>query len=356
MREAHATLARVNDIAPALVIAACGMLISALVVAGSLVYARRRGMLDQPGRRRSHRQATPRGGGIGIVVSLLVCAMPSLALFPQAASAATVAVLALALLAVAAVGWCDDHRPLPVLPRIGVHLLASLAVVAVLLAPAAHADARTWAWLVPVAVVFAGSINAHNFMDGIDALLGLQAVFVLTAYAWLAWAGGEPALMTGCVASAAACVGFLLYNFPPARIFMGDVGSGTLGLLIAAMAGMLVQGSTALLWPCLILPSAFLVDAGLTLLARILAGKRWYTAHREHLYQWMVRAGFSHARTDAMYLLWNLIITAPAAWAALHWRVSGPLLCATVYAFSAVTWCAGRRMCLAGVRSNARAA
>lgn len=356
VREAHATLARVNELLPILVIAACGFLVSALMVAASLVYARRRGLLDQPGHRRSHRQPTPRGGGIGIVVSVLICAMPALAVLPQAASRTTAAALALALAAVAVAGWRDDHASLPILPRILVHLLASFAVAAVLLAPAARVDSQSWMWLVPVAIVFAGSINAHNFMDGIDGLLGMQSVVVLAGYALLAQADGDFALTAAAAASAAACLGFLLFNRPPARIFMGDVGSGMLGLLLAALAGLLIQRSPVMLWPCLILSSAFLVDAGLTLSQRILTGKRWYTAHREHLYQWMVRAGFSHARTDAMYLLWNLIIAAPAAWAAVHWPALGPMLCAVVFASAAVAWCVGKRACLANVRGNPRVA
>ena len=341
---------------PIIISAACGFLVSVIVVAASLAYARKRGLLDMPGQRRSHTQPTPRGGGLGIVIAVLVCAVPALAWAPQAAPRATVIVLSLALLAVAAVGWRDDHVPLPVLPRIGVHLLAALAVSAVLLFPAAQLDSRLWAWLVPIAIVVAGSINAHNFMDGIDGLLGLQACFVLVGYALLAWTLNDAALAAAAMASAAACFGFLLFNRPPARIFMGDVGSGTLGLLIAAFAGLLVQGSPSLLWPCLILSSGFLVDAGLTLLARILAGKRWYTAHREHLYQWMVRTAFSHARTDAMYLLWNLIIAAPAAWIALHWPAFGLLSCAAVYAFACMMWWAGKRACLVAVRSSPRAA
>ena len=339
-----------------LISTASGFLVSVFVVAASIAYARKRGLLDLPGQRRSHTQPTPRGGGLGIVIAVLVCAMPALALFPQAERSTTVVVLALSLLAVAAVGWRDDHAPMPVLPRISVHLLASLAVGAVLLYPAAQSDPSLWVWLVPIAIIFAGSINSHNFMDGIDALLGLQALFLLVGYALLAHASADVALVAAMLASAAACFGFLLFNRPPARIFMGDVGSGTLGLLIATFAALLVQHTFELLWPCLILSSAFLVDAGLTLLARILAGKRWYTAHREHLYQWMVRAGFSHARTDAMYLLWNLIIAAPAAWAALHWPAFGLAVCAAVYAFACVVWCAGKRACLTAVRSTPRAA
>ena len=344
------------EIVPTIISAACGFLVSVIVVAASLAYARKRGLLDLPGQRRSHTQPTPRGGGIGIVVAVLVCAMPVLTLLPRPRPLGTVIVLGLMLLAVAAVGWRDDHAPLPVLPRIGVHLFTALATGALLLLPVAQSDPRLWVWLIPVSIIIAGSINAHNFMDGIDALLGMQATFVLIGYALLARQMDQTALTAAALTSATACLGFLLFNRPPARIFMGDVGSGTLGWLLAAFAGLLVQRSFAMLWPCAILSSAFIVDAGLTLLARMLTGKRWYTAHREHLYQWMVRAGFSHARTDAMYLLWNLIIAAPAAWAALHWPAFGLAVCAAVYAFACVVWCAGKRACLTAVRSTPRAA
>ena len=332
--------------------AVCGFLVSALVVAASLHYARRRGLIDQPGQRRSHSQPTPRGGGIGIVVAALLCAMPSLALLPQALPMTAVLVLALALCAVAAVGWRDDHAALPVLPRIGVHLLASLAAAAFVFAPATSGNPVPWPWLFAIAVVFAGSINAHNFMDGIDGLLGLQAVYVFCGYALLAHAAGQTAVMVAAATAASACLGFLLYNLPPARIFMGDVGSGALGLLIAAFAGLLVRHAFVLLWPCAILSSAFLVDAGMTLLLRMSGGRRWYTAHREHLYQWMVRAGFGHARTDCMYMLWNLIIAAPAAWAAARWPEHGFVLAVATYALACATWCAGKRACLAAARSR----
>ncbi|MGH8213185.1 MAG: MraY family glycosyltransferase [Rhodanobacteraceae bacterium] len=322
------------------------------MVIASLAYANRRGLLDQPGRRRSHTRPTPRGGGIGIAAAVLLCAMPALALLPDAWPTATVIVLTVALLAVSAVGWRDDHGDLPALPRFAVHLLAALAIGAILLFPPAHADPKLWIWLIPVALVFAGSINAHNFMDGIDAILALQALFVLGGYALLAHGIGATALTAACLASGAACLGFLLFNLPPARIFMGDVGSGMLGLLIAALAGLLVQRAPVLLWPCAILASAFLIDAALTLASRVLARKRWYTPHREHLYQWMTRAGGSHAKTDGAYVLWNLIIVAPAAWMAVQWPAHGLVVCIVVSALSAAMWWCGKRICLRAIRSN----
>lgn len=293
---------------------------------------------------------------MGIVAAVLLCAMPALVILPGAWPPATVIVLVFALLAVAAVGWRDDHGDLPALSRFAVHLLASFAVAAVLLLPAARHDPHLWVWLIPVAIVFAGSINAHNFMDGIDAILALQALFVLIGYALLAHGFGIAALTAACLASAAACLGFLLFNLPPARIFMGDVGSGMLGLLIAAFAGLLVQRAPMLLWPCLILSSGFLIDAALTLASRVLAHKCWYTAHREHLYQWMARAGNSHAKTDGAYVLWNLIIAAPATWAAARWPAYVFTLCVAVYAFGSALWWYGKRACLTKIRSGRRVA
>lgn len=329
----------------------CGSLISAIVVAAAPAYARRRGLLDHPGRRRSHVQPTPRGGGVGIVAATLLAGVPALLIGPDAWPPVTVAAMAMALLAVAAVGWRDDHAPLPVLPRIGVHVWASSAVGVVLLWPAGSADPQLWWWLPVITLLFAGSINAHNFMDGIDGLLGLQALFVLIGYALLAHSIGQSALVAASLAAAASCLGFLLFNLPPARIFMGDVGSGFLGLLIAAFAGLLVQRRPGLLWAVAILPSAFLVDAGLTLCARVLATKHWYTAHREHLYQWMVRTGWTHARTDGGYMLWNLMVAAPATWAATSLAPTrGAALCVAVYALASIVWIAGKRACLRAVR------
>ncbi|MGH8164077.1 MAG: glycosyl transferase family 4, partial [Rhodanobacteraceae bacterium] len=123
------------------------------------------------------------------------------------------------------------------------------------------------------------------------------------------------------------------------------------GLLIAAFAGLLVQRHPGLLWACAILSSAFLIDAGLTLCARVLRGRRWYTAHREHLYQWMVRAGLGHAQTDGVYMLWNLIVAAPAAWLAAHLPpMRAFALCVAVYALACVLWIAGKHVCLRTVQ------
>jgi UDP-N-acetylmuramyl pentapeptide phosphotransferase/UDP-N-acetylglucosamine-1-phosphate transferase len=317
------------------------LLTTLLLVRGAIAYAHRRGMLDQPGQRRSHSIPTPRGGGIGIVVAMLICLPGALWSLPAAWPVSVIGSLWGALLLVALAGWWDDHRPLPVLPRLGAQLLAVLWFSFTLLAMG-----LSWWWLPLLLGAGTWSINLHNFMDGIDGLLAQQAIFVASGLAWMAWVAAQPALTVAAGSLAAASLGFWLYNRPPAQIFMGDVGSGSIGLLIFAFTAMLWRLEHALLWPALILSSAFVVDASLTLLTRMLRGRRWHTAHREHLYQWLVRSDRTHAQADLAYLAWNLLIAAPLTWLACsHLQIALPITIA-VYLTAAAVWLALKRRCL----------
>jgi len=317
------------------------LLITMLLARGAIGYAHRRGMLDQPGQRRSHRLPTPRGGGIGIVVAMLVCLPGVLRSLPAAWPGSVVTGLCVALLLVALAGWWDDHRSLPALPRLIAQLLGVGLFSSTLLA-----TGLSWWWLPVLLIGGAWSINLHNFMDGIDGLLAQQAIFVGAGLALLAWAAAQPALATAAAVFATAALGFWWFNRPPARIFMGDVGSGSVGLLVFAFSAMLWHVEHALLWPALILSSAFVMDASLTLLIRVWRGRRWYTAHREHLYQWLVRRGETHARADAAYMGWNLLVAAPSAWLAWsHLRMALPITIA-VYLGAAAAWLALKRRCL----------
>jgi UDP-N-acetylmuramyl pentapeptide phosphotransferase/UDP-N-acetylglucosamine-1-phosphate transferase len=325
------------------------LVISLAVVRGAIAYAHHRGMMDLPGQRRSHSIPTPRGGGIGIVVAALAGMPAALALLPGPWPAPVVAAVAMATVSVAAVGWWDDHHPLPVLPRFGIQLL-SAALVAVALVMEGMSG-----WWLPL-VVLAGtwSINLHNFMDGIDGLLAQQVIFVGVGLALLAWAAAQPALAGAAACLAAAALGFWFFNRPRARIFMGDVGSGTMGLLIFALTAMLWRVDWHLLWPALILSSSFVADATLTLLGRMASGRRWYTAHREHLYQWLVRSGFTHATGGACYLAWNLLVAAPlAALARFRPAWSVPVFVGT-YLIAAAVWILMKRQSLRRVLNKGR--
>ena len=325
------------------------LLSSACVVRVAIAYARRRGLLDLPGQRRSHRVPTPRGGGIGIVLAACLTVPLALWRLPAAWPPAVCVALEAGLLAVALVGWVDDHRSLSVRPRLLVQLLACAGFSVAMLW-----HALPWGWL-PLLVLAGGwSVNLHNFMDGIDGLLAQQALFVMTGLAVLAAFAGQAALACAGACVVMAVAGFWWFNRPPARIFMGDVGSGALGFLVFAFTALLWRTQAVLLWPALILSSAFVVDASLTLLLRILGGRRWHQAHREHLYQWLVRRGDSHALAGARYLGLNVLFLAPLAALAAMYDSCGFLLCVAVYGVTAIAWWLVKRRCLRRVRYRER--
>lgn len=318
------------------------LLLSVALVRAAIGYAQRRGMLDQPGQRRSHVRATPRGGGIGVVLAVAACLVgASLTNAPTVWPSTIMYGLVGALLLVALVGWWDDHHPLPVLPRLAVQLLAVGGFALSLLISGLSA----W-WLLPLLLAGVWSINLHNFMDGIDALLAQQAVFVGIGLALLAWNMDEPVIAFASAALATAAAGFWIFNRPPARIFMGDVGSGAIGVLIFGLSALLWRYNTRAIWPALVLSSLFVVDASLTLLTRILRGRRWYSAHREHLYQWLVRRGMSHGRVDVGYLAWNVLVLAPAAWLATSHSELAAAITIVVYLATAIAWLGLKRRLL----------
>ncbi|AWT14424.1 MraY family glycosyltransferase [Stenotrophomonas maltophilia] len=270
-------------------------LLSAALTWAARGYALRQQLMDQPGERRSHSVATPRGGGIAIVISLLVTAGVAMWIWPESAPSLLVASLGLVL--VAGIGWWDDHRPLPAMRRLLVHFIA-----AALLAALVKLHGGSWLLAALVLLFTASLINIWNFMDGINGIAASQAIVVALGLApVLPWPYSLAAVALGL-----ACLGFLPFNFPRARIFMGDVGSGALGYAVAAVLA-LASVQTDIHWILLLVPaSAFLVDAGFTLLARIISGQRWMEPHTQHVYQRVVQAGASHAQVTGMYFALGL--------------------------------------------------
>ena len=259
-------------------------------------YALRRQLVDQPGERRSHQRPTPRGGGIGIVASLLL----SLAWLAarQPAHASMLLCTAFGVLLVAGIGWVDDHRPLSPWPRLLVQAIAAL-----MLAWGIHAEGGDAAAILLALAAAMVLTNVWNFMDGIDGLAASQAALAAAAYGLLA---GQGVVAWVAFGLAAACVGFLPFNLPQARIFLGDVGSGTLGYALAVLVAWLsLDGGGA---PLLLLPlSAFLIDASLTLARRAAAGQRWWLPHTEHAYQHWARRARGHGRVTLAYAGWTLL-------------------------------------------------
>ena len=355
--------------------------LSAFVTWLSILYSRRRSLVDLPGQRRSHKQPTPRGGGIGIVAAVLV--FVALPVFWAAPRGFVVGIaIVVPLLIVAGTGWMDDHRPLSIRSRLIAQFTAALTPFLVLMIwEGANGELRWQEWMNPKELFWIGfwtlvvvwSINLHNFMDGIDGLLALQALFVFTALGLLCFRDAAAAGFMYVLA--AATLGFIPFNFPRASTFLGDVGSGSLGLAIAAAVYLAVEAG-AVLGPQrpttlsgAIACSAFVTDATCNLLSRMLRGKRWYSAHREHLYQWMVRTGMSHARVVAWYIGWNLLIVTPVLWwlnrdlpdgfdhgTGMFFEAGDVAAAAAVYALAVALWIYGKRWCLQKLKIQRHAA
>ncbi|NCA69395.1 MAG: glycosyltransferase family 4 protein [Sphingobacteriia bacterium] len=258
------------------------------------------GPIDHPNARSLHTTPVPRSGGLAV---LLGCGVPLLLMALLGIATPELAWTGLALLLVAAVSYRDDLGGLARRWR-----LLAQALAAVLLMSGgliwSRLDLPGWAldWPLPVALLLTllyvvWMINLYNFMDGMDGFAGGMAVFGFTAFAVLGWSGGEPlfALAAACIAAAAA--GFLTSNFPPARIFLGDVGSSSLGLLVAAFSLWGVGLGLFPLWSAWLAFSPFIVDATWTLLARLARRERIWEPHRSHHYQRLVLAGWTHHKT-----------------------------------------------------------
>jgi len=325
--------------------------LSSLVLCAVLTGAARRlalslGVMDVPNDRSSHRMVTPRGGGVAIVVAtsaaMIVCAYLG-----------TVQLrMLIAMLgggaAVAAVGFLDDRRGVPAGARLAVHVAASIWTVAWLggftsLAVGSHAALPGWLGQTLAVLAIVWTLNLFNFMDGIDGLAASEAVFVAGAGAILtASVAPESAASAAAAVFACACAGFLPWNWPPARIFMGDVGSGYLGYAIATFTLQAARGHPAMLWVWLILGGVFFVDATLTLLRRSLRGERVHHPHRSHAYQWLARRWQSHRRVTSIAIAVNLSWLLPCAiFAACHPRQAPWLALLGCAPLAVLAWMAG---------------
>lgn len=244
--------------------------------------AGRRLALDTPNERSLHAQPLPRTGGIAIaagVAAAVVLIQPS------------VVVTLLTAFALAAVSFIDDVAGLPTLARLTAHVAAAAVVLVYQLG---YAEPVLFTVLVLAVAWYA---NLYNFMDGSDGLAGGMALFGFGAYAIAALLSGADAFAALCASLAAAAAGFLVFNFPPARLFMGDVGSVPIGFLASALG---VVGWSRGYWPLwfpLLVFAPFVCDATLTLLRRLIRRERVWQAHRDHYYQRLVRMGFGHRGT-----------------------------------------------------------
>lgn len=302
-------------------------MIAVLVVLGTLSvsyfltfvvrrYALSHSIFDIPNSRSSHTLPTPRGGGIAIVVSWFVT------LTILMGSAHLDVWVGLALLVgggvIALIGWLDDRHHLSAGIRAGVHLAAAAWAVWCLGGlPSFNVGTGVMplGWmggsLAVIGIVWL--TNLYNFMDGIDGLAAGEAVSVgLVGGGLLAFAGAD-GMALAALSLAAAAGGFWVFNWPPAKIFMGDAGSGLLGYAFGVLALASERAGAVPLVVWMILLAVFIVDATATLIRRAMNGERWYEAHRSHAYQRAVQGGYSHRDVTAAVMGLNTLLAVAAA-------------------------------------------
>ena len=328
------------------------MMMLALILSAVATGAVRRaalsyGVLDVPNERSSHTSATPRGGGASIVlvvnlglVTLMILGRVHITL---------AAALIVGGLAVAGIGFIDDKWSVPAGLRLAVHVGAALWATECLgglpsLWISDHLIQLGWFGRVLAVLGIVWALNLFNFMDGIDGIAGSEAVFVLASAGFGGMvAGGGSEISAVALLMAAASLGFLLWNWPPAKIFMGDVGSGYCGYVIGVLVLAAGHQDPAKVWVWLILGGVFFVDATVTLIRRAARGERVLDAHRSHTYQWLARRWASHRRVTLGVAALNLLWLLPCALAAIRFPQYGmwialvaltPLLALAVHAGS----------------------
>ena len=256
-------------------------------------------LLDHPNARSLHHQSIPRTGGLAVLAGMMV----GMLLIPTAdgPSVEVLGIILAGLVPLSLVSFLDDCRGIIAGWRILVHLLAAVSLFAANLAPdrlelpGCTLPLSAWTGIPLILLFTIWMINLYNFMDGMDGFAGGMAVIGFSTLAWLGRTDAGFAAV--CLTVAAASAGFLVHNFPPAKVFLGDTGSTALGFLAAACS---LWGSKAGLfpfWVALLVFSPFIMDATVTLLRRLLRGERIWEAHRTHYYQRLVLLGWGHRRT-----------------------------------------------------------
>ncbi|WP_137153250.1 glycosyltransferase family 4 protein [Devosia sp. FKR38] len=300
-----------------------------LALLGTMLVERsapRLGLVQPPNERSSHSRPTPRGGGIAIAVTVVIVAAALALLGASAFWAVAGLILAIGLL-----GFTDDMMDLSPALRFPVQIIVfSLLVWSTGPLPGLDVGFSLVLAgpLLAIVITIAGLwwLNLFNFMDGIDGIAGTHAILVLLGAVTIWYtndpdAGLAPAFWLA-LGTGAATAGFLVRNWPPAKIFMGDAGSNALALAVFAIALATLASGQIGYQAWLLLPSAFIVDATITLLRRTARGERPWRAHRSHAYQHLSRR-WDHKRATVVYCLWTALWSIPLALAAQHWASAG---------------------------------
>ncbi|AHD13438.1 glycosyl transferase [Pseudomonas sp. FGI182] len=304
------------------------LIMSLVMTAGLRRYALARSVIDVPNARSSHTVPTPRGGGVAIVLTFLL-AMVGLML-SGAEQIRILLALGGAGALIAVIGFMDDHGHIAARWRLLGHFIAAAWMLGWLggLPPLLlFGWTLDLGWLGGALAAFylVWLLNLYNFMDGIDGIASIEAITACLGAAWLYWLGGLSGAAVLPLLLAAAVAGFLYWNFPPAKIFMGDAGSGFIGIVLGGLSLQAAWVSPPMFWCWLILLGVFIVDATYTLVRRLLRGDKVYEAHRSHAYQFASRKYGKHLPVTLTVAVLNLCWLLPVAYCVVQLGLDGAL-------------------------------
>lgn len=306
-------------------------------------YAISRSLIDIPNQRSSHTTPTPRGGGVAIVLTFIfaVCMLFAVGLTTKVALIALVGAGGIT----AVIGFLDDHGHIAARWRLLAHFIAAAWSVYWIggLPPLEIAGISIDSgWIGHFLALFylVWMLNLYNFMDGIDGIAGVETVTTCVGACLIYWLAGFPYLLWPPALLAVCAAGFLFWNFPPAKIFMGDAGSGFLGIILGVLSLQAAWTDPDLLWVWLILLGVFIVDATLTLMRRLLRGDKVHEPHRSHAYQFASRQFGKHVPVTVAVGLINLFWLLPIALCVSYLNLDG--LLALNVAYAPIVWLAVR--------------
>ncbi|MEO7363523.1 MAG: glycosyltransferase family 4 protein [Gemmatimonadaceae bacterium] len=303
-------------------------------------YALRAGLLDVPNARSSHVGPTPRGGGVAIVVAVQAM-LPALAIVGEVEWRTVLGLMTSGLIA-AAIGYADDRAQVGLPVRLGAQFAAAACIVGFLgFAPviSVFGLSASFAWIAAVFTLLylVWMLNLTNFMDGIDGLASAETISIsvgtvvcVVAVAVKGTDNSVAAAVSIATLLAAATAGFLYWNWAPAKIFMGDAGSGFVGISLGALALVAGYVDSTLLWSSVILAGVFIVDATVTLFRRIARREKFYNAHRSHAYQHAAQR-WGHTRVTTAVIMINVFWLLPWAVAAAQGSLYGAVACVLAY-------------------------
>jgi len=278
-------------------------------------YALSRSLMDIPNERSAHSVPTPRGGGVSIVVAFLL-ALPVLTLLDSLPSNVLIALSGAGVL-IAVIGFVDDHGHIAARWRLMGHFVAAAWVLfwlngLALIELLGLSLKLGWVGGVLAAIYLVWMLNLYNFMDGIDGLASAEAMSVCLGMCLIYLISGVAGLIWAPLVLSAGVAGFLCWNYPPARIFMGDAGSGFLGIILGTLALHAAWSKAEFLWSWLILLGVFIVDATWTLVRRLICGDKVFQAHSSHAYQKAARR-WGHKKVTVSVVVINVVFLLPVS-------------------------------------------